>query len=164
MELGVHFALSARVAAELLDARGDDGKLGAVVDDIEETGRSEFSCDTDKAWDPILCSLSSAGYQRAPENWPAYGVILGDEDLNTDTDDQLITYLAPDRVTEVAAYLAGITESEFGAGYDAMPLDDRNPEYGADERAYAWDWLQEVMDFFERAARDDRHVVFTVRF
>lgn len=164
MELGVHFALSDRVAAELLDARGDDVRLGAVVEDIEETGRSEFSCDTDKAWDPILCSLSRAGYQRTPENWPAYGVILGDEDLNTDTDDQLITYLTPDRVAEVAAHLAGITESAFGAGYDTMPLDDRNPEYGADERTYAWGWLQEVLDFFQRATRDDRHVVFTVRF
>lgn len=95
MELGVHFALSDHVAAELLDARGDDGKLGAVVEDIEETGRSEFFCDTAKAWDPILCSLSSAGYQRTPENWPAYGVILGYEDLNMDTDDQLITHWRP---------------------------------------------------------------------
>ncbi|WFR72558.1 DUF1877 family protein [Prescottella defluvii] len=164
MELGVHFALSDHVAAELLDARGDDGKLGAVVEDIEETGRSEFFCDTAKAWDPILCSLSSAGYQRTPENWPAYGVILGYEDLNMDTDDQLITYLAPDRVAEVAAHLDSITESEFSACYDAMPLDDRNPEYGADERAYAWGGLEEVMDFFQRAAHDDRHVVFTVRF
>ena len=94
MELGVHFALSDSVAAELLDARGDDDKLGALVEDIEETGRSEFSCDTDKAWDPILCALSSTGYERVSENWPAYGVILGDEDLNTDTDDQLVTYLA----------------------------------------------------------------------
>ncbi|MCY4668221.1 MAG: DUF1877 family protein, partial [Rhodococcus sp.] len=85
MELGVHFALSDSVAAELLDARGDDDKLGAVVEDIEETGRSEFSCDTDKAWDPILCALSSTGYERVSENWPAYGVILGGGDLNTDT-------------------------------------------------------------------------------
>lgn len=164
MELGVHFALSDSVAAELLDARGDDDKLGAVVEDIEETGRSEFSCDTDKAWDPILCALSSTGYERVPENWPAYGVILGDEDLNADTDDQLVTYLAPDRVAEVSSYLAEITESEFGARYDAMPLDDRNPEYGPDERRYAWGWLQEVADFFQRAARERRHVVFTVRF
>ncbi|PCK29057.1 MULTISPECIES: DUF1877 family protein [Rhodococcus] len=164
MELGVHFALSDSVAAELLDARGDDDKLGAVVEDIEETGRSEFSCDTDKAWDPILCALSSTGYERVSENWPAYGVILGDEDLNTDTDDQLVTYLAPDRVAEVSSYLAEITESEFGVRYDAMPLDDRNPEYGSDERGYAWGWLQEVANFFQRAARERRHVVFTVRF
>ena len=120
MELGVHFALSDSVAAELLDARGDDDKLGAVVEDIEETGRSEFSCDTDKAWDPILCALSSTGYERVSENWPAYGVILGDDDLNT--------------------------------------------EYGPDERRYAWGWLQEVADFFQRAARENHHVVFTVRF
>lgn len=153
MELGVHFALSDSVAAELLDARGDDDKLGAVVEDIEETGRSEFSCDTDKAWDPILCALSSTGYERVSENWPAYGVILGDDDLNTDTDDQLVTYLAPDRVAEVSSYLAEITESEFGVRYDAMPLDDRNPEYGPDERRYAWGWLQEVADFFQRAAQ-----------
>lgn len=164
MELGVHFALSDHVATELLDARGNDDRLDALVEDIEETGRSEFSCDTDKAWDPILCSLSDGGYQRAPENWPACGVILGDEDLNTNTDDQLITYMTPNRVAEVASYLAEITEFEFGAGYDAMPLDDRNPEYGVDERTYAWGWLQEVVDFFQRAARDDRHVVFTVRF
>ena len=164
MELGVHFALSDSVAAELLDARGDDDKLGAVVEDIEETGRSEFSCDTDKAWDPILCALSSTGYERVSENWPAYGVILGDDDLNTDTDDQLVTYLAPDRVAEVSSDLAEITESEFGVRYDAMPLDDRNPEYGPDERRYAWGWLQEVADFFQRAARENHHVVFTVRF
>ena len=89
---------------------------------------------------------------------------LGDEDLNTDTDDQLVTYLAPDRVAEVSSYLAEVTESEFGVRYDAMPLDDRNPEYGSDERGYAWGWLQEVADFFQRAARERRHVVFTVRF
>lgn len=160
----MHFALSGAVAAELLDARGDDDRLGAVVDDIEETERSEFSCDTDKAWDPILCSLSRTGYLRTPENWPAYGVILGDEDLNTDTDDQLITHLGPGRVAEVAAYLGGVTESDFQTRYDAMPLDDRNPEYGADERAYTWTLLRELQDFFDRAARDEHHVVFTVRF
>lgn len=69
-----------------------------------------------------------------------------------------------DRVAEVSSYLAEVTESEFGVRYDAMPLDDRNPEYGPDERRYAWGWLQEVADFFQRAARENHHVVFTVRF
>ena len=68
------------------------------------------------------------------------------------------------RLSEYRGPLYSLFESEFGVRYDAMPLDDRNPEYGSDERGYAWGWLQEVADFFQRAARERRHVVFTVRF
>lgn len=164
MELGMHFALSDDLAARLLAARGDDALIDEIVEDIEENSLSEFFCETDKAWDPIHCALAPDTSERSEQTWPAHGVILGDEDINTDIDDQLVTYLTPARAAEVAVFLDATSQTSFEKAYDAMPEDDRNPEFGEEERAYAWSYLQEVSEFFQRAASERRHVLFTVRF
>lgn len=163
MELGMHFALTDDVADRLLAARGDDELVTRIVDDIEENELAAFYCEADKAWDPIHCALAPVA-ERSEETWPAHGVILGDEDLNSDIDDQLVGYLSPARAAEVAEFLATVTQADFEQKYDAMPVDDRNPEYGDDERGYAWAYLVGINEFFQRAAAERLHVVFSVRF
>lgn len=161
MQLGMLFALDDDAAEPLLAARGDAAALTALVEAIEEGGVTA-SCETEKAWDPISCALAPAGESRDPDEWPAYGVILGDEDLTEESEDLMLNYLEPAHVPEVAAWLATLDEEAFGAAYDMMPEGLRNAEWGAQERAYAWDYLRHIRVFFAEAAEAGRHVVFHV--
>ena len=161
MQLGMHFALTDALAERLRAAAGDDDALRAFIEEIEEAGVP--SCETDKAWDPISCALAPASApDRDPEEWPAYGVILGDEDLQEDSDELLVTYLSAEHVPEVAAWLDTLDEETFAAAYAVMPEELRNPEYGDDERDYAWGYLEGLHAFLTEAARSGSHVVFHV--
>jgi hypothetical protein len=161
----MHVAVEPDVAAALLAAVGDDAALDRLVEEIEEGERHADAVESDKAWDPILCALSPDGYDRTARTWPAHGVVLGGRTLNEDEDAGLITLLTPPQVDEVDVYLRGLTEDGFGVAYDAMHPDLRNPEFGADERGYAWQNLEDLRAFFERVARvGGLHVLFTVSF
>ena len=162
MQLGVHFALNDALAAEVL-AAPDDAVLAEILERIEEGEEASFTNDCDKAWDPISCALApESGGERDPDEWPAYGVIRGDVDLEDDEDEMMVTYLEPSHVVEVAAWLDTVDEDLFRAAYAAMPEDLRNPEYGDDECSYAWEHLSDIHAFFTHAARASSHVVFHV--
>lgn len=160
MQLGRHFGLDDAQAEALLAADGDDA-IRELLEQFEEADVAH--CDTDKAWDPISCALApESGAERDPDEWPAYGVVLGDFDLAEDPDELMATYLEPAHVAEVSAWLATLDEELFDAAYDAMPEELRNPEYGPDERGYAWDNVVQLREFFRESAHAGRHVVFHV--
>lgn len=162
MELGVHFRLTDDEAARVLAAAGDDERLGAVLAELEADEEVwAKACETDKAWDPIACSLAPAG---ASGDWPARGVIGGARTLQADDEESWITHLAPGEVAEVADYLAGLGDAAFITAYAAMPEELRNPEFGPDEQEYALAMLAGLRPFFEAARREGQHVVFTVGF
>lgn len=160
MQLGLHFRLTDEKAARVLEAAGDDAALRQILIELEEN-EAEFSraCETDKAWDPIACSIAPAGDE---DSWPARGVIGGARALQDDDEESWITHLNPAEASEVADYLDDLSDEEFSAAYRAMPEELRNPEYGEDEEAYALTWLDELRAFYAAARAERRHVVFTV--
>lgn len=167
------FGLDDATASRLLAAT-DDAARDEIVADIEERmwdAGLVLACELDKAWDPISCALCPQAYEGAeqdrwsnPATWPTRGVILGYQVLNDDLDAGLLTYTSPAHAAEVAAFLEGIDEDRFLAGYREMPEDLRNPEYGTSEGGYAWYWLSELKTFYAEAAKDSRHVIFSVNF
>ncbi|QIK71293.1 DUF1877 family protein [Propioniciclava coleopterorum] len=162
MNLGLHFRLSDDQAAAVLAAAGDDDALMDAIALLEEdAGVYDRGCETDKAWDPIACALAPEGDR---DEWPARGVIGGARSLQTDDDALWVTHLDPAETTEVAHYLAGLSDGDFSAAYRAMPAELRNPEFGPDEEAYALGWLGPLRTFFSDAAGAGEHVVFTVTF
>ena len=160
MQLGLHFRFSDAEIAPVLAAVGDDELLLEVLSRYEEDPAVfARACETDKAWDPIACTLSPAG-EDGP--WPARGVIGGSRSLQVDDDESWITYLAPTEVSQVADYLLALDDAEFSRAYAHMPEELRNPEYGPDEEEYALGNLSELRSFFAAARDEGAHVVFNV--
>lgn len=160
MDLGLHFRLTEDEFARVQQAAGDDERLREVLAAYEEDETIYArACETDKAWDPIACALAPAGEDDA---WPARGVIGGARALQVDADESWVTHLSPSEASEVAAYLADLTDAQFSAAYAEMPEELRNPEYGPDEEGYALSWLSGLRGFFASAAEEGAHVVFTV--
>ncbi|MGH3704430.1 MAG: DUF1877 family protein [Agromyces sp.] len=170
---GMSFGLDDETADRVLRA-GTDEQLMEVLGDIEDRMWGDglvLACEVDKAWDPIGCALSPQAYAgddedwwSDPVTWPARGVILGDRPLNRDLDAGLITYNDPAHVEQVADFLAGVSETNFRDAYLAMPDALRNPEFGPQECDYAWEWLTGLAEFYRSAARERRHVIFSVNY
>lgn len=161
MQLGMHWAIDEALAERFVAARGDDDALEDLVADLEETGGVP-GCETDKAWDPISCALAPSGSERDPDEWPWTGVVLGREELQADPELMLLTLMGPADVAQVSAALLGLEETAFARAYDQMPEELRNPEYGPDERDYAWGFLTELTAFMVTAADAGAHVLFHV--
>lgn len=161
MELGMHFRLTDDEVAPLLAAAGDNEALFEAVTALEED-EAVFArgCETDKAWDPIACTLAPApADEEGP--WPARGVVGGARALQDD-DDGWVTQSTPDEVAEINDFLVALTDDEFARAYDAMPEQLRNPEYGDDEKNYALSNLADLRAFFAEASRERQHVVFSM--
>jgi hypothetical protein len=62
----------------------------------------------------------------------------------------------------VARALAIIDEAAFRERYLRLVPRDYAPEYGEHDMTYTWTHLVEVAAFYDRAARRERAVVFTV--
>ena len=67
----------------------------------------------------------------------------------------------PQQVRDVAAVLPAISQSEFRRRYDAIDTDSYGDPLSDEDFGYTWDWFQGVREFWLRAAKEDRYVLFT---
>jgi hypothetical protein len=155
---GVHFALTPD-EAEKVESALDDESLMAAIEEIEERWDRDWLQETDKAWDPIHRCLADGTLRYGPS--PLHKCILGEISLY-DGDDYIVNLLEPAEVKEVATAIRGIDEPLMRRSYFAIDPDDYGPPLTEQDFRYTWDNFQELRRFFEKAARHDRAVVFTV--
>lgn len=158
MTLGVHFAITGAQADALLDAE-DDGDLADLVEEIEEAGESSY--ETDKAWDAIHRCLSNGTLEITEGEPPLNRVILGGRLLNEESTDYVVVVM-PEEVQEIADALRKVTEDWLRDRYETLPFPDYQGEKSDEDWAYTWESFQGLVPFFAEAARDERHVIFTV--
>lgn len=158
--LGVHFAISQDDLEHIL-ALDEEERLAFLTDEIEERffeHEPEFLAENDRSWEAAhfaLCSLT--GVER-DGGYPLTHVILGGEHLYSG--DWLMILKSTTQVRDIADALRELTEEDFRRGYDA--IDEGDYRLKSDEdRAYTWDWFQDVRDLYDRAAEAHRAVLFT---
>ncbi|MEV7227395.1 YfbM family protein [Polymorphospora sp. NPDC051019] len=158
--LGVHFAIDEEAAARLLSA-DDDAAVMAIVTGIEEAWDKVDHCETDKAWDAIHRCLTDGllGYDNG--DYPLNAAVLGGLQVHED-DDYIVSLLTPDRVRDVAEALVPVDRDRLLAGYRAIDVEDYGVNHGAEDFEYTWANFTDLVAFFQRAARDGKHVIFTV--
>lgn len=157
--LGVHFAITAEQAKELLDADGDDDAVSEITGRIEEDRADDaLTVHTDKAWDAIHRCLTGGTLDPDAGEYPLSLAVVGGRHLH---DEIYVVFVEPAQVRDVAAALAGIDKPWLRARFDA--IDD--PDYaGAGDDGdfeYTWEGFVDVRGFFQRAAAAGRAVIFT---
>ena len=155
---GVHFAIDSDQAKRLLAAEDDD-ELISIVEEIEEEWDGAF--ESDKAWDALHRSLSNGTLDPEEGEPPLNTVFFGGKVLNQD-DDYHVVLITPREVSEIATALAKVTEPWLRSRYDALEFPDYEGEKSDEDFAYTWSSFQGLPKFFSRAAKDKRHVIFTV--
>jgi hypothetical protein len=158
---GVHFALTEIDERRLLDCPEAE-RVSLIGDDIENryfTGMQEWVCETDKAWDAIHRAFNDSALDYEYRS-PLHGVILGGRPLYSG-EDYIISYKDKERVREIAPALVQVDQPAFRELY--FKIDPQKYDYPLSEEdfEYSWDWLSALKEFYERAARYERPVIFT---
>lgn len=155
---GVHFALTPEEAARL-DAARDDDELMAMIEAVEDRWDRDWLVETDKAWDAIHRCLTGGTLEYGPT--PLHGCILG-EASRYEGEDYIVNLLGPAEVKGVAAAIRDIDEARMRRDYFAIDPEDYDSAISEEDFAYTWENFRDLQEFFEKAARHDRAVVFTV--
>jgi hypothetical protein len=155
---GVHFALSPDEVEKVVSA-DDDEELMAVVEEIEDRWDRDWLVETDKAWDAIHRCLTGGTLEYG--RTPLHKCVLGEASRH-EGDDYIVNLLGPEEVKEVAAAIGGLDEAWIRRAYFAIDPNDYEMELTEDDFGYTWENFVDLRAFFEKAARHDRAVVFTV--
>lgn len=157
---GVFFALDEDEVAALLAAEDDDARAD-VLGDVEEAWDADWLAECDKSWDAMHRALGD-GTLVPVEGEDVLGqVVLGAGSLMDDEDAWVSLVPAAD-VPAIARALDALDEATFAARYRSRVPPDYAPEFGDEDLAYTWSWLQQVRDLYRKAAQRQRAVVFTV--
>lgn len=157
--LGVHFAITAEQAAELLAAEDDEELVAIVKEEIEEAWEMAFQ--TDKAWDALHRCLSNGTLNTDEGEPPLNRVFFGGQVLNTEAD-YFVVLLTPEQVQELADALAQVTEPWLRSRYFDVPFLDYQGEKGDEDWDYTMGHFEDLPAFFAQAAQAGRYVIFTV--
>ena len=158
---GVHFAVTADQAADLLAAAGDEALMD-VIEDIESAWDKDWLAESDKAWDAIHRCLTDGSLLYGGGAPPLNLVICGGRQLHED-EDYTVAFVTPEQVREVAAALEPVDEAWLHARYFSLLKPDAyDGDIGDDDFGYTWSWFQGVAALFRKAAADGRAVIFTV--
>ncbi len=164
--LGVLFALD-EIDSQRLRSFARKERVDFVSEVLEETyfeQSRQWVAELDKSWDAMHRALTDGELKFGNES-PLALVILGGEVLYGDyieEDDYIITYKTPQMVKTAAQVLANMEQAAFRRRYFA--LDEATYGFPVDEQdfEYTWYYLDSSKDFWLRAAKANRSVIFTV--
>jgi hypothetical protein len=161
----VHFAIDDAQLAALLRA-DDDAEVAALVETIEEAWDRDHLVESDKAWDAMHRCLTNGNLEShddaGHDAYPLTHVILGGRDCHQD-DAYIVALKTANQVRDIARAVVGISEAWMRERYFRLlgPAGYEG-DLGEDDFGYTWAYFTEVRDFYVRAARDSRAVIFTV--
>lgn len=162
--LGVLFALTDADTKRLLSARQAvhrDEEIMAVIEDIEERWDTNWLYEAGKAWDAIHRCLTDGQLEYENGEYPLNLCVFGGTQLY-DGDDYIIFLKSPEQVADVAAALKDIGEAALRERYFKIDAETYDGEVSEEDFGATWDWFQELPDFYAKAAKAKRSVMFTV--
>jgi len=157
---GVHFALSQDEENRLLVAQDDD-EIMEIIEEIEEEWKEGLYQETDSAWAAIHRCLGDGTLDPEAGSYPLNKCILGGRQLY-ESEDYFVSYINKAEASDVANALQGIDEGWLRARYFELDPDDYGQMPSEEDFEYTWSWFEPLKDFFQRAAKGGRSVIFTV--
>ncbi len=161
--LGVHFALNESEVKTIISMDDEQDRLEFVTEVIEEQyleDDKKFAAESDKAWDAMHRVLADGELTWDGGNYPLNHVVLAGDLLYTD-DDYIMSLKSPDQVKDINKALIEISESEFRKKYFSINPESYGMELTDEDFEYTWDWFQNVRQLYNRAAENNRYVLFT---
>lgn len=161
--LGVHFALSDEDVVSLFATASDVERLEYLQEGFEHRyfqDPASYMAQSDKAWDAMHRLLAGGPLACEGGSYPLSHVVMGGKPIYFQ-DDDIMSLKTPAQVADIASALRTLSEDQFRSRYRAIDAADYGFDLTDEDLAYTWEWFQEVRSLFERAASEDRHVLFT---
>lgn len=158
----VLFAITPEEAKHFLQVEGDDDAILKRVEAIDKAWDKAWLCELDKAWDAIHRCLAGGYLAYDNGEYPLSHALLGGRQLYLG-EDWIVALVTPKQVIDVAKALETVSTEEMTGRYAQIPIEDYGAEYKSEEDlAYTLEWFPELRPFYERAAKAERAVIFTV--
>lgn len=155
--VGVHYAITADQRDALLGQADDAAKMDYFANDIEAGWDEQHGQISDTAWEAIHCCLTDSPKPDPKAGQPPLNLaILGGQQVLKSEKAHIIRLVEADQVKAVADALKGLDR----AWLEGM-FKKHSPDDGADVIDVTWGWFEKVRDFYGRAAKNGRAVLFT---
>ncbi len=161
--LGVLFSLDNSAVSKLKSFESDEERLNYLQENIEEslmTNEPERYAEFDKSWDALHRSLTDGKLEWANGSFPLNHVILGGEVIYFE-DDYIMSLKTPDQVIKIAEAIIDVTQKDLREGYNKIDSKDYGFDLTDEDFEYTWTWFQESLEFWKKAALENRYVLFT---
>jgi hypothetical protein len=144
--------------------KSDEDRLDFLQNDIEENimnNDPERCAELDKSWDALHRSLTDGKLEWVNGTFPLNHVILGGQQIYHE-DDYIMSLKTPEQVERIAVDVATISKEDLRKGYNKIDSKDYGLDLTDEDFEYTWDWFQNSLDFWKKAASEKRFVLFTV--
>lgn len=161
--LGVLFSLDEKTVSKLKSFKSDEDRLEFLQEDIEETimeNEPERFAEFDKSWDALHRSLTDGKFEWENGTFPLNHVILGGQQIYHE-DDYIMSLKTPEQVKQIAEAIVTISEEDLRKGYNRIDSNDYGFDLTDEDFEYTWTWFQDSLDFWKKAASENRFVLFT---
>lgn len=164
---GVFFAINEETVQRLIQLPTNK-RVDFICNDIEEEffdNKPNYLVEINKAWDAIHRALTDGHLYWENGNYPLNHVILGGKVLygiSEDESDYIITLKTPQQVKDVALALNNFNKEHFEQGYAKIDMEDYEYNLGFKDLQYSFTWFEKIKPFWQKAACENLHVIFTV--
>lgn len=161
--LGVLFSIDKSTVEKLKSFEQDSDRLDYLQEEIEEPVMSNEPgrfAELDKAWDALHRSLTDGTLDLRNGAFPLNHVVLGGEKLYHQ-DDYIMVLKTPEQVQQIAEKIEHVTETQLRTGYNSIRSESYGMPTSTHDFDYTWEWFQESIPFWKKAAEERRHVLFT---
>lgn len=151
-----------------LAATDSDSVVKEIIqEDIEQRWDKNWLQETDKAWDAMHRCLTD-GTLVCKGKSVLEKCVLGGKQLYQGSE-YIISFLTPVKVNEISKALKPIEQTWFREKFTGLKrkflwfdLTEYEGPLDEDDFEYTWSYFNETREFFEKASRAGRAVVFTV--
>jgi hypothetical protein len=157
---GVHFAITEAETVKLQEADGKEELRIIIQEGIEKTWDKHYLFETNKAWEALARCLSDGTLNIRRGEPPLNKCFTGGHFLVSPRGNYYVVLLMPAEVQDVARALASVTKEWLRERYFGLEFPDY--EKSEEDWEHTWSSFQGLPEFFANAAKDGRHVIFTV--
>lgn len=175
--LAVLFALNEQEVEKLrlVERKERSDYMHEEIEEIFFNDYPEYTCELDKSWDAMHRMLTDGNLDFENKFPPLCNVIFGGEFLYglmressgevivpEEEGDEFMILKTPEQVAEIARVLPKRTKEECHNCYDMIDEEDYGFQTDEEDFEYTWEYLQDSLEFWKKAAEEKRYVLFTV--
>lgn len=175
--LAVLFALDEQDVRKLrsVERRERSDYMHEEIEELFFDNHPKYTYELDKSWDAMHRMLTDGNLNFKNEFPPLCNVIFGGEFLYglvredsrevivpEEEDDEYMILKTPEQVAEIAGALPQRTKEECRERYYMIDEEDYGFPPDEEDFEYTWEYLEDSIAFWKKAAEEGRYVLFTV--
>lgn len=162
--LGVLFSVDQTTVDLIKQLPSEEERVDYVKEVIEEDyfkNQPQWIAELDKSWDALHRSLTDGQLAWDNGEYPLNHVIFGGE-LLCANGEYIIVLKTKEQVSEIAKAVGQLTKSGLRARYFLLDPEEYDDAVTESDFDYTWEWFEGSKAFWQKAADENRSVLFTV--